>query len=120
TENINPVTGLPFVEFNNAQLGTGSPELEEPDLPVERTPVSKVSSFAASVGSAGREYFRGVQEQYLFDADPTYKIDTDLAKFTENYNLRDGELDQLKRARSTEQFNFIKDTILDQRDRAER
>lgn len=120
TENINPVTGLPFVEFNNAQLGTGSPELEEPDLPVERTPVSKVSSFAAGVGSAGREYFRGAQEKYLFDADPTYKIDTDLANFTKNHNLRDGELDQLKRARSTEQFNFIKDTILDQRDRAER
>lgn len=120
TENINPVTGLPFVEFNNAQLGTGSPELEIPDLPVERTPVSMVSSFAAGVGSAGREYFRGAQEKYLFDADPTYKIDTDLANFTKNHNLRDGELDQLKRARSTEQFNFIKDTILDQRDRAER
>lgn len=120
TENINPVTGLPFVEFNNAQLGTGSPELEEPDLPVERTPVSMASSFAAGVGSAGREYFRGAQEKYLFDADPTYKIDTDLANFTKNHDLRDGELDQLKRARSTEQFNFIKDTILDQRDRAER
>lgn len=120
TENINPVTGLPFVEFNNAQLGTGSPELEEPDLPVERTPVSMASSFAAGVGSAGREYFRGAQEKYLFDADPTYKIDNDLANFTKNHDLRDGELDQLKRARSTEQFNFIKDTILDQRDRAER
>lgn len=120
TENINPVTGLPFVEFNNAQLGTGSPELEIPDLPVERTPVSMASSFAAGVGSAGREYFRGAQEKYLFDADPTYKIDTDLANFTKTYDLRDGELDQLKRARSTEQFNFIKDTILDQRDRAER
>lgn len=120
TENINPVTGLPLVEFNNAELGTGSPELEEPDIPVERTPVSMVSSFTAGVGSAAREYFRGAQEKYLFDADPTYKIDTDLANFTKNYDLRDGELDQLKRARSTEQFNFIKDTIMDQRDRAER
>lgn len=120
TENINPVTGLPFVEFNNTQLGTGSPELEEPDLPVERTPVSKLSSFSAGVGYAGRDYLRGAQEKYLFDTDPTYKIDNDLANFTKNYNLRYGELDQLKRARSTEQFNFIKDTVLYQRDRNER
>ena len=119
-DGINPLTGQPYIVPNTEVLGAGTPEPYEPNIPVERTPASNISSFTAGVGSMAREYFSGIQETFMFEPDPSYNKDEDLAKFEKSMGLRDGELDQFKRAKSKEQFQHIVDTILAKRERDER
>lgn len=117
---INPLTGQPYITPNTEVMGAGTPEPYTPDIPVERTPASKISSFSAGVGSMTREYYRGALETFMFEPDPQYNKDADLAKFEKTMGLRDGELEQFQRAKSPEQFQHIVDTVLGNRDRDER
>lgn len=119
-DGINPLTGQPYIVPNTEVMGAGTPEPYEPNIPVERTPASNISSFTAGVGSMAREYFRGVQETFMFDPDPQYNKDEDLAKFEKTMGLRPGELEQFERARSHEQFQHIVETVLSNRERDER
>lgn len=119
-DGINPLTGQPYIIPNTEIMGAGTPEPYEPNIPVERTPASKISSFSAGVGSMTREYYRGIQETFMFEPDPSYNKDEDLAKFEKTMGLRDGELEQFERAKSPEQFQHIVDTILGNRERDER
>ena len=63
-DGINPLTGQPYIIPNTEVMGAGTPEPYEPNIPVERTPYSNISSFSAGVGSMTREYFRGIQETF--------------------------------------------------------
>lgn len=119
-DGINPLTGQPYITPNTEVMGAGTPEPYTPDIPVERTPASKLSSFSAGVGSMTREYYRGALETFMFEPDPQYNKDADLAKFEKTMGLRDGELEQFQRAKSPEQFQHIVDTVLGNRDRDER
>lgn len=120
SDGINPLTGQPYITPNTDIMGAGTPEPYEPDIPVERTPASKISSFTAGVGSMTREYYRGALEEFMFEPDPQYNKDADLANFEKTMGLRDGELDQFSRAKSKEQFQHIVDTVLGNRERDER
>ena len=53
-DGINPLTGQPYITPNTEVMGAGTPEPYEPNIPVERTPASKISSFSAGVGSMTR------------------------------------------------------------------
>ncbi len=119
-DGINPLTGQPYITPNTEVMGAGTPEPYEPNIPVERTPYSKISSFSAGVGSMTREYYRGALEEFMFEPDPSYNKDEDLAKFEKTMGLRDGELEQFERARSKEQFQHIVETVLGNRERDER